>query len=86
MAKGRPSKSGKARSAITGHYVTKQTAVRHPRTTVVEGKKKYCSKGGIGSASIPPGAHRAAHRVEPTLAVSRMRPARPDDLALVQTR
>lgn len=40
MAKGRPSKSGKARSAITGHYVTKQTAVRHPRTTVVEGKKK----------------------------------------------
>ncbi len=28
-----------ARSAITGRYVTPQTAVRHPRTTVVETRK-----------------------------------------------
>ena len=28
--------NGKARSAITGRYVTPQTAARHPRTTVVE--------------------------------------------------
>lgn len=28
--------SGKARSAITGRYVKKSTAVRNPRTTVVE--------------------------------------------------
>lgn len=28
--------SGRARSAKTGRYVTKATAVRHPRTTVVE--------------------------------------------------
>lgn len=28
--------SGRARSAKTGRYVTKSTAVRHPRTTVVE--------------------------------------------------
>lgn len=43
MAKGRSSSKGKgknsggrARSAITGRYVTKATAARHPRTTVVE--------------------------------------------------
>jgi hypothetical protein len=29
-----------ARSAITGRYVTAATAVRHPRTTVVETGKK----------------------------------------------
>lgn len=29
---------GKSRSAITGRYVTPQTAARHPRTTVTEGK------------------------------------------------
>ncbi|WP_450104154.1 hypothetical protein [Rhodococcus triatomae] len=32
--------SGKARSAITGKYVSKQYAASHPKTTVVEGKKK----------------------------------------------
>lgn len=29
-------KSGHARSAITGRYVSRATAARHPRTTVVE--------------------------------------------------
>lgn len=29
---------GKSRSAITGRYVTSQTASRHPRTTVTENK------------------------------------------------
>lgn len=29
-------KGGHARSAITGRYVSKATAARHPRTTVVE--------------------------------------------------
>jgi|GEM_PF-4513087 len=29
-----------ARSAITGRYVTAQTAVRNPRTTVVEKRSK----------------------------------------------
>lgn len=33
------SSGGRARSAITGRYVTKATAARHPRTTVVERKK-----------------------------------------------
>ena len=35
------SKSGgsRARSAITGRYVTKSTAKHHPRTTVVERNK-----------------------------------------------
>jgi hypothetical protein len=42
----KPTGSGtRARSAITGQFVTNATAVRHPRTTVVEtpkrpGKKK----------------------------------------------
>ncbi|HEY9314461.1 MULTISPECIES: hypothetical protein [Nocardiaceae] len=41
MAKnsGRSSK-GSARSAITGKYVTKGYAKSHPKTTVVESKKK----------------------------------------------
>jgi hypothetical protein len=30
---------GKARSAITGRYVTKNYAKRHPKTTVVERDK-----------------------------------------------
>jgi hypothetical protein len=29
-------KGGHARSAMTGRYVSRATAVRHPRTTVVE--------------------------------------------------
>lgn len=33
MAKG---SAGRARSAITGRYVSRATAARHPRTTVVE--------------------------------------------------
>ena len=33
MARG---SGGRARSAITGRYVSKATAARHPRTTVVE--------------------------------------------------
>jgi hypothetical protein len=32
----RSSSRGHARSAITGRYVTKATAARHPRTTVTE--------------------------------------------------
>ena len=31
---------GRARSARTGRFVTKATAVRHPRTTVVESGSK----------------------------------------------
>ncbi|MBM7458568.1 hypothetical protein JOE26_001243 [Rhodococcus coprophilus] len=38
MSKGKG--SGKARSAITGKYVSKSYATSHPKTTVVEGKKK----------------------------------------------
>lgn len=41
----------KARSAITGRYVTKATARRHPKTTVVE------SSSGRGSKVT---AHRSA--------------------------
>jgi hypothetical protein len=33
-----------ARSAITGRFVTKATAVRHPRTTEVEHYKKTTKK------------------------------------------
>lgn len=42
MAKGSRSSGagGRARSAITGRYVTPQTAARHPRTTVVERSSK----------------------------------------------
>jgi len=39
MAK-KPSTGGKARSAITGRYVTKEYAKRNPRITVVEHDKK----------------------------------------------
>ena len=45
MAKGsKSSGSGKARSAITGKYVTKATAARHPKTTVVEKPSKSKKK------------------------------------------
>lgn len=37
--KGR-SGGGNPRSAITGRYVTHETARRHPKTTVVERRKK----------------------------------------------
>ncbi len=33
-------KTGHARSAITGRYVKPSTAARHPKTTVVESRKK----------------------------------------------
>lgn len=46
----RKSSGGHARSAKTGRYVTKATAARHPRTTVVE------TAGNKGSAT----AHRSA--------------------------
>lgn len=37
----RSSKGKRARSAISGRFVTKATARRHPKTTVVErGKRK----------------------------------------------
>mgnify|MGYP005812720989 CR=1 FL=1 len=39
MAKAR-SGGGRARSAITGRYVKRSTATRHPKTTVVESTKK----------------------------------------------
>lgn len=48
MARGKSS-GGHARSAKTGRYVTKATAARHPRTTVVE-------RGGTGSGE----AYRSA--------------------------
>lgn len=35
MARGKGS-GGRARSAITGKYISKAAAARHPRTTVVE--------------------------------------------------
>lgn len=41
-------RSGRARSASTGRYVSKTTAARHPRTTVTESRS---SKGGGGTAS-----------------------------------
>lgn len=34
------SRTGKARSAVTGRYVKAATAARHPRTTVVERSSK----------------------------------------------
>ncbi|PKZ62822.1 hypothetical protein CYJ73_24925 [Gordonia terrae] len=37
MAKGHP------RSAVTGRYVTRATAARHPRTTVTEGGRNRSS-------------------------------------------
>lgn len=37
--------SGKARSAVTGHYVKASTAKRHPNTTVVERSPKPKGKG-----------------------------------------
>jgi hypothetical protein len=36
--------TGRARSAITGRYVTKTTAARNPRTTVVEMPTKRSGK------------------------------------------
>lgn len=49
MTKGKGS-GGHARSAITGRYISKAAAARHPRTTVVEA-------GGNSSTSM---AHRSA--------------------------
>jgi hypothetical protein len=40
MAKGKSSSGGKARSAISGRFVTKAHAARSPRTTVVEKSSK----------------------------------------------
>jgi hypothetical protein len=43
--KGSGGRSGsKARSAITGRYVTKRYARAHPRTTVVEASKRRSAK------------------------------------------
>lgn len=43
MSKGKGSKGkssgGAAKSAITGRFVTKATAARHPKTTYIIGKK-----------------------------------------------
>lgn len=41
---GRGGSGGKARSAITGRYVTKRYAKAHPRTTVVETPKRRSGK------------------------------------------
>ncbi len=38
------SSGSKARSAITGRYVTKSYAKAHPRTTVVEAPKRRSGK------------------------------------------
>lgn len=38
------SKSGKARSAIKGQYVTIEYAKKHPTTTVIESTKKSRKK------------------------------------------
>ena len=40
MAKSKSSSGSKARSAITGKYVKKSYAKKHPKTTVVEKTKK----------------------------------------------
>ena len=37
------SSGGHARSAVTGRYVSKATAARHPRTTVVESGRNNSS-------------------------------------------
>lgn len=39
----RSNSRGHARSAITGRYVSKATAARHPRTTVVESGRSRSS-------------------------------------------
>lgn len=48
------SSGSKARSAVTGRYVTKKYADKHPRTTVVETSKPGGSnpgkKGSAGSS------------------------------------
>ena len=36
----KPSSSGKARSALSGRYVSKDYAKKHPKTTVVEKNEK----------------------------------------------
>lgn len=46
MAKGRSS-GGRARSAISGRYISKAAAARHPRTSVVESSGR---NGGSGTA------------------------------------
>jgi hypothetical protein len=47
MAKGSKSSPGKARSAITGHYVKPSYAKTHPNITVIErDKPKGGGKGG----------------------------------------
>ena len=44
------SSSSRARSASTGRYVTRATAARHPRTTVVEATGGRGGYGGSRSA------------------------------------
>ena len=41
---GRGNSGGKARSAVTGRYVTKGYAKAHPRTTVIETPKRRSGK------------------------------------------
>jgi hypothetical protein len=53
MAKGRSSRSGtRARSAISGRFVTKAHAVRSGRTTVVESTKPSRSSGSRARSAI----------------------------------
>jgi hypothetical protein len=49
MAGKSKSGGGKPRSAISGRYVTKATATRHPKTTVVESSGKTKGKGKKGT-------------------------------------
>lgn len=49
MAKGRSS-GGRARSAISGRYISKAAAARHPRTSVVESGSNKSSGTAYRSA------------------------------------
>lgn len=51
MSRSRSSSSGHARSAITGRYVSRATAARHPRTTVTNAS---------GTSRAAETAHRSA--------------------------
>lgn len=46
------SHSSRARSAITGRYVSSATAARHPRTTVVESTRASRSTGTAHRSAI----------------------------------
>lgn len=52
MAKGSSRSGGRARSAITGRYISKAAAARHPRTAVVESGGSSKSSGTSSRSAI----------------------------------